>query len=39
MATTTESSFTQSISPFYWAHNTGIKSVINILKDEELIRP
>ena len=30
---------TQSISPFYWARNTDIKSAINILKDEELIRP
>ena len=30
---------TQSISPFYWAHNTDIKSAINILKDEEFIRP
>ena len=30
---------TQSISPIYWAHNTDIKSAINILKDKELIRP
>ena len=30
---------TQSISTFYWAHNTDIKSAISILKDEELIRP
>ena len=29
----------QSISPFFWAHNTDIPSAIGILKDEELIRP
>ena len=29
----------QSISPFFWAHNTDIHSAIGILKDEELIRP
>ena len=30
---------TQSVSPFYWAHNTDSKSAISILKDDELIRP
>ena len=29
----------QSISPFFWGHNTDINSAIGILKDEELIRP
>ena len=29
----------QSISPFFWAHNTNIHAAIAILKDEELIRP
>ena len=30
---------TQSISPFFWAHNTNIHAAINILHDEELVRP
>ena len=30
---------TQSISPFFWAHNTNIHAAINILQDEELVRP
>ena len=29
----------QSISPFFWAHNTNIYAAIAILKDEELVRP
>ena len=29
----------QLISPFFWAHNTGINAAIGILKNEELIRP
>ena len=30
---------TQSNSPFFWAHNTNIHAAINILRDEELVRP
>ena len=30
---------TQSNSPFFWAHNTSMHAAINILQDEELVRP
>ena len=30
---------TQSNSPFLWAHNTNMHAAINILRDEELVRP
>ena len=30
---------TQSNSPFFWAHNTNMHAAINILRDEELVRP